>query len=469
MKNVLFITADQLRFDCLGFKNVFPVKTPNIDELARRGTVFENAYCSYPMCVPARASIMNGLNCYDHGVYYNDQAWDDGLKTLPGELSKNGYHTVSCGKMHFMPARKHFGFDKRIADNAVDYIEYCERLGLSESKPEITCKQEAYDWTFRDRPTEIPLEHYLPVYTTNCALHELDLIAKRRECFPGGNEPFFMWYSFLLPHVPCCPPEPYFSMYKPEDLPLMVRGEDELNAFSKFVGKWRDEWSFITDEHARKLRAQYLGCITLVDEMIGKVIEKLKQMGVYDNTLIVLSSDHGDYMGDHYMQQKAFFHDCSSKVPFIFSGPGVPHGETVEELAGHIDLMPTVLDYCGFTLEQPGIKIDRTTHEGISLNPVFNGEELSSDRMFVSESGIYGYSVMMRQKNIKINYYEDTDEFDMFDLEKDPDELDNKGKGLTMDKIPENFRKVLKDILGKKERFRNLTYYHNGKRRNMFT
>ena len=469
MRNVLFITADQLRFDCLGFKNGFPVKTPNIDELARRGTVFDKAYCSYPMCVPARASIMNGLNCYDHGVYYNDQAWSDDIATLPGELSKNGYYTVSCGKMHFMPKRKHFGFDKRIADNSSDYKLYLERLGLEENKPEITCKQDAYDWTFRDMPTNIPLEHYLPVYTTNCALHELDLISKRRECLPGGNEPFFMWYSFLLPHVPCCPPEPYFSMYKAEDMPPMVRDESEIETFSKHVNRWKGEWEFIDDEHAQKLRAQYLGCITLVDEMIGKVIDKLKDMGVYDNTLIVLTSDHGDYMGDHYMQQKAFFHDCSSRIPFIFSGPDIPQGEMVSELSGHIDIMPTILDYCGFTLDTPGRKKDMGRTDSISLMPVFNGESISDDRIFVSESGIYGYSIMLRQRNIKINYYEESGEFDMFDLDKDPNELDNKGKDLTMDTIPEDFRAVLKDILVKKDKYKGMDYYHNRKLRKMFS
>ncbi|MHC4873059.1 MAG: sulfatase family protein [Planctomycetota bacterium] len=469
MRNILLITADQLRYDCLGYRGVFPVKTPNLDKLAADGTIFENTYCSNPLCVPARASIMNGKNCYDHGVYYNDQGWSDELDTIPGVLSKNGYHTVSVGKMHFMPARKHYGFDKRIADNSTDHKNYLERKGLSENKPPIKSKQDAYDWTFRDVPTDLPDEDYLPFYVTESAVNELDLINHRRNCHPGGNEPFFMWLSYLLPHVPCTPPEPYFSMYKPEDMPPLIKSEEELNTFSRQVTGWKDEWSFITDEHAQKLRAQYLGCITLVDDMIGKVIDKLKELGLYDNTLIVFTSDHGDYMGDHYMQQKAFFHDCSSRIPFFFTGPDVGKGKVVHELVSQIDLLPTILDYCGLILEQKGIEVDITTSDAISIKGALEGGELSKDRTMISESGILGYSVMMRQGTTKINFYEDTGEVDIFDLENDPHELNNLGKDKTVNDIPGHFQKVLKDILRKIDKHRDMTYYHNGKRREMFS
>jgi arylsulfatase A-like enzyme len=313
------------------------------------------------------------------------------------------------------------------------------------------------------------MEHYLPVFITDSALHELDLIRNRRECFPGGNEPFFMWCSYLLPHVPCVPPEPYFSMYSPDDMPELNKTEKELNTFSRQVEKWRKEWSFIDNEKAQKLRAQYLGCVSLIDEQIGRIIQQLKELNIYDNTLIVFSSDHGDYLGDHHMQQKGFFHDCSSKVPLIFSGPGAAKDKKVNELVTHIDLLPTIMEYCGLTLERKGIEIDISTPDAVSLVPALGTGELSKGRIIVSESGICGYSVMMRQGNLKIVYYEDTGKIDIFDLCEDPEEQNNLGKDKTRQDIPEQFSRTLEQVLNKIEKYRNETYYHNGKRRRMFT
>ena len=121
--------------------------------------------------------------------------------------------------MHFRPARKCYGFDKRVADNDTDYPLYLKRRNIEPKKLRGKTREESVKINFGAQPTEIPMEHYLPVYITNNGLHELDLIARRRECRPGGNEPFFMWLSYLLPHTPVNPPEPYFSMYQPGRCP----------------------------------------------------------------------------------------------------------------------------------------------------------------------------------------------------------------------------------------------------------
>jgi len=468
MRNILFITADQLRHDALGFRGVFPVRTPNIDALVRGGTAFENAYCPSPLCVPSRASIMTGKYPCDMGVYYNDQAWDDALPTLPGELSKNGYWSVAVGKMHFRPGRKHFGFDKRCADNGTDYPLYLKRLGIPKDEPRTP--EERKHFAYATRPTTVPLAHYLPVYTTDRAIHELDLIARRRECGPGGNEPFFMWYSFLLPHTPCTPPEPYFSMYSPDELPPPVRDEKETSAFAPPVQRWLGAWRFLDDAWTARIRAQYLGCVTLVDEQIGRVLGHLKRLGLYDNTLIVLTSDHGDYLGDHYMHQKAFFHDCSAKVPLILYGPDIPGGKRVMENVSLIDLMPTLLDYCGLAPRRfddttgTEADLDDETSDACSLLAAPDPE-----RVVVSESGIHGLSVMLRHRDEKIVYHDATRQFDRFDLAADPDELNNLGASLTVDNLPDPFREALCNVLDRLAPYRGETYYFNGKVRPMFT
>jgi arylsulfatase A-like enzyme len=469
MRNILFITMDQIRYDALGFLGVFPVKTPNLDALAARGTVYENTYCSSPLCVPSRASIMTGKYPCDLNVYYNDQAWDESLPTLPGELSKNGYFSVGVGKMHFRPSRKYFGFDKRCADNYTDYLLHLERHGIAHDQAQNEFEEER-GLDYSTRPSSIPLEHYRPVYTTDRAIHELDLIASRRECKPGGNEPFFMWYSFLLPHTPCMSPEPYFSMYSPEDMPAPVRDEKELDSFAPPVQRWRDFWRFIDDERIAKLRAQYMGCITLVDEQIGRVIDHLKKLELYDNTLIVFTSDHGDYLGDHFMQQKGFFHDCSSKVPLIIAGPDVPVNKRISGNASLIDLMPTLLSYCGLEYRhyddasRTSILLDAESTDGVNLL-----EDIDPERVVVSESGIHGLSIMLRHRDIKIVYYDQTQQFDRFDLAVDPNELDNTGAGLTMENLPEPFAAELRSVLGRLAPYREKSYFFKSKIRPMFT
>jgi arylsulfatase len=473
MRNILFITADQFRADCLGSAGVFNVRTPNLDALVEEGASFSNAYCSYPMCVPARASLMNGLYNCDNGVYYNDQGWDDTLRTLPGELSANGYHSVAVGKMHFRPDRKYYGFDKRCADSGTDYQLYLQRNGIEKDGPQNELERKYY--TFKTRPTTVPLEHYLPVYITDRAISELDLITSRRDCQPGGNEPFFMWHSFLLPHTPCDPPEPYFSMYDPNDIPPPVRDEKELASFSPEVKRWHEGWHFMDDEWVRKMRAQYLACCTLVDDQIGRVINHLKKLDIYDNTLIVFSSDHGDYMGDHSMMQKAFFHDCSARVPLVFRGPDIPSGQVIEENVSHIDLMETLLDYTDLKMKHKDdvggkkIVLGEEQGDGVSMLSAFDGTGLDPERVVVSESGIHGLSVMLKHRDMKYVYYYDSESFDYFNLTEDPDELNNLGAGVTRDSLPPPVSEMLASVLERAGKHRDQSYYFKGKIRPMFT
>ena len=298
----------------------------------------------------------------------------------------------------------------------------------------------------------------------------MDLIADRRECRPGGNEPFFMWYSFLLPHSPCHPPEPYFSMYSPDDMPAPVRDERETSTFAPPVQRWYEGWQFMDDAWTAKMRAQYMGCVTLIDEQIGRVIDHLKQLGLYDNTLIVFTSDHGDYLGDHFMHQKGFFHDCSAKVPFMMAGPDIPAGQCVTENTSLIDLMPTLLDYCGLTprrmddVSKTSVALDTESSDAVNLLGA-----LDPERVIVSESGIHGLSIMLRHHDTKIVYYDPTQQFDRFDLAKDPNELHNTGSGLTLETLPEPFAATLQGVLDRLTPHRDKTYFFKGKIRLMFT
>ena len=480
MRNILFITADQLRWDALGFEGVFPVRTPNIDRLARHGTVFENAYCSNPLCVPARASIMTGRYCADTGIYYNSREWDERLATIPGELGANGYYSVAVGKMHFRPRRANRGFAKRTADNSLDYPGYLRRKGYKvrqkKRRGDGSIHNDEAIWDeYTHQASELPVEDYVTGYTVDKALHELDLIGDRRECTPGGNEPFFMWLSFIKPHTPCDPPEPYFSMYDPDDLPPPVRNEQERAAFPKTKKRFENNWKVLTDDVIRKLRAQYLGNVTLIDDQLGRVFDKLDEMGIADNTLIIFSSDHGDHLGDHHLQQKGFFYDCSARVPLIFYGPDIPAGKVIRENVSHIDLLPTLLDYCQLTQpkvhDPAGDLIYRYADFGdaVSLMPAFReGEQLDPDRVVVSESGVHGQQIMLKQGSMKYNYYPGNGEIERFDLVEDPDELHDTGKGLTLEALPDKVREKLQEMLRRTRRYHGTWYTHGDRLYKMF-
>jgi arylsulfatase len=479
MNNILFIMADQLRADALGFMKKLPVKTPNIDKLAERGTVFTNAYCTNPVCVPSRASLMTGVYSYDHGVYYNDQPWPDEMKTLPGQLSDNCYATVHVGKKHIWPERKAIGFDKLVLDSNETPFR---RRYWKEKKQKAAPSWHTLDQlepSFPLKPEDKPLAETTPVTRTDQALHELDLLTQRRECTAEGNEPFFLKLSYSKPHGPCHPPEPYFSMYDPNDFPPPVATEEELARFPAQLRTWYDIWNQLDDERKLKHRAQYYGCVTLVDDQIGRVIQKLEELGLYDNTLIVLTSDHGDAMCDHHLQQKAFFYDCMAKVPFIFSGPGIPEGHTVDENVSHIDLFPTLMDYCALDMPRRRsadgklIYADAEERDAVSLIPYFCGEEeVQPDRIVISENAMFGQRFMLKKGAIKVNVYVNADgtmEFDYYDLNADPNELDNKGPDFTMDDFEPDMRAECERVLARMAEHADGHFYFQGKVRPMFT
>lgn len=473
MRNILLITADQYRYDMLGLLGAHPVQTPTLDRLSQEGTRFDCAYCPYPLCVPARASIMTGLRSCDHGVYYNDQAWSDLLPTLPGRLAQNGYYTTEVGKTHFHPRRRHAGFH-RIWDSDSSYIKELATRGLT--RYNAAERRGKYGSAFKTTPTHLPDELYLTIRTTDLALEELKVIADRRRCRQFGYEGFFMWLSYISPHVPCDPPEPYFSMYDRKTLTPFVRNDAELETFSGPLKRWRDEWRSMDDAWISKLRAQYMGDVTLVDHQVGRVLDMLGKLHLRDNTLIIFTSDHGDYLGDHWLQQKGFFHEPSVRVPLLFNGPGIAAGQVSKGPASLLDLYPTILDY--EELWMPPVRDDkgRLVYQnaenlpGCSLLPVLNGTQSADmDRVITSESAIYGRHMMIRYRNWKYNHYFNTGEWDVFNLDTDPDELRNLRSEMRLADLPIPMQSAFEDISSRMEKWKDGTYLINGKTRPMFT
>jgi len=471
-QNILLITADQFRYDALGFKGVFPVKTPHLDSLAAGGTTFDQAYTPYPLCTPARASIMTGKHACRHQAYYNGMEMDDG-ETLPGVLSDNGYYTIQVGKTHFFPKRRHAGFDKLILpeDYAADMLrkygkEKLYKIPENEPWDEMVVRHYSKTWNGSIDP-----EDYPACYHTTRALSELEKLTLRRECTGDADDPFFMWLSFQQPHSPCAPPPPYDTMYAPEDVSPPVKSEEELTLFAKPLLEFKKGWQALTPEIISKFRPRYLGDVTLIDAQIGRMIAGLEKLGLRENTIIIFTSDHGDYLGDHHQMQKAFFHDCSARIPLIFNGPGIAKGHTVATDVTLCDLKPTLLDHCQL-LRQPrhdaeGNLLGNEWGELVdsrSFLPALKGQELPTDRAIFSESGIYGHAFMAKFGTQKYNFYPQTNEFDHFDLSADPSELHNLGAEVTWENLPSWARKIFEKILHSTEPMRQFGYGSTGGR-----
>jgi len=474
MRNILHIMPDQMRHDALGCRGVFPVQTPNMDALVDNGVTFKRAYCANPLCVPSRTSLMTGRPCHDHGVYYNSQPVPNGMDTLQGILAANGYYTVSVGKMHFNPTMAHYGFHKRVGDS-VHYQEYLTQHGLklerAHANPSETNVMRRH---YLSGSVTLPMEHYMPVYRARCAMDELEKIAATRQAEKGGCEPFYMWLGFSKPHSPCDQPEPYFSMYDPVDIPPPVGNPKGRDGFSASLKRWSGYWTCFSEQEKQQIRAQYLGSVSLVDELIGQIIKKLKDLNLYDNTLIVLDADHGDLLGDHGLEQKAFFFESSVRVPLVFSGPGVQQGQVVEENVSLLDVFPTLLDYCGLRLpELPDVNgnplFPTLTPDAVSLLPVLEGEKnVDPNRLILSESGIHDYHIMLLRNRTKLNYYQGDDSFELYHRDEDSDEADNLAIGLTSKDLPPELAGQLPLYLEKAMVHANRSYFYE-KPRKMFT
>lgn len=470
--NILFITADQFRWDAMGHIGRFPVETPNLDALAQSGMSLR-CYSPNAICVPCRASIVTGQPSCVTGVYYNDQGWSRDLPTLGQELSHNGYFCSIVGKTHFFPRSRTAGFQRVYSED--DYKFALKRAGHAPARPNVSDSRALANWSYRTEPEDIPHEWYEPVHVGTKAVKEIERLSRERDSGIDGCEPFLLWASFLQPHTPCVPPEPWFSRYKDVDFGPINKTEAELAQMPAAIREYHQTHAFLSDEHILQFRRQYMASVSIVDEQVGRLIDALDNAGIRDNTLIVFTSDHGDYLGDHHLQQKSFYHDASSRVPFLVSGSGVKQGKDNQTACSLLDVFPTFLDYVG--LRHPDIRdeedqpIYRNEPElpGSSLWPALSGTKTLSVRDIYAESGIHGQSLMLLRGLKKYIYYPQTGETESFDLKNDPEELENHYHPNGLSTFPESIQVALKVRAAEMDQWKNQRYYFKGRIRPMFS
>jgi arylsulfatase A-like enzyme len=349
--NIILITTDQQRGDCLGSDGHPVCETPYLDELAEDGARFTRAYTAVPSCTPARAAILTGMDQWNHGrLTMMGTDAQEYPATLPGELAKAGYHTQAVGKMHFYPQRRLYGFHNMLLDESgrtesdrfeSDYMRFFEKNKTGD----FGYRDHAVEWnSWMARPSHLP-EHLHPSHWT--ASEGIHFLQQR-----DPTKPFFLWLSFARPHSPYDAPQPYFDMYDNNpDVPKPYIG-DWCGDYDKRVADVNAATTHRSDREVHRARAGYYGNITFIDHMIGRVIYELRlnQHETWQNTFILFHSDHGDMMGDHYHWRKTYAYEGSARVPFLVRYPrdwDLPRNQVVDKPVELRDIMPTLLEAAG--------------------------------------------------------------------------------------------------------------------------
>ena len=456
--NIVFIFSDQQRYDTLACYGNDWIQTPNLNALADSSFVFERAYVTQPVCTPARSSIVTGLYPHAARMTVNKMNLPPDKKSI-AELISEDYHTGWFGKWHLGDdvIRQH-GFDEWVSTEDGHRPEYTKREyrgtmsdyhnHLVESGFETDV--EAADGTpmfSAWKRANLPEEHQMASFLGGRAADFIDRNA-------GG--PFMLYVSTFEPHPPYY--GPLNDLYDPEELPVgptflkvpegasmhnTVRaryctqylGQPDAEVDPYLITNAASGNDVTTEAGWRRLRARYFANITLVDRMVGTIVEALERNGVADNTVIVFTSEHGEMGGDHGMLEKRSMYEESARVPLLMRVPWLSEEQTIlRGSAGHIDLVPTLLELSGG--EVPGHL------QGKSLAPVLRGERtLEGNDVFVQWNGVSDIDdrhlgseeINLRNTQPWRTIVRDgwklalcaTDQCELFDLENDPYEERN--------------------------------------------
>jgi arylsulfatase A-like enzyme len=420
--NILFLMTDQHRFDCLGCAGNKVIRTPNLDSIAREGVRFESAYTSTPSCTPARAGLLTGLSPWHHGMLGYGRVAQRYTSELPRALREAGYHTFGIGKMHWFPQKSLHGFHGTLVDESgrVETKGFTSdyRLWFREQAPGLDPDATGIGWNeWREGVYALP-ERLHPTHWTGQTA--VDFIEKY-----DRKEPFLLKVSFARPHSPYDPPRRFLEMYREDDIPAPHVGE-WAKRFARRreppkPSLWRGDLGV---EQAKRSRRAYYGSVSFIDEEIGRIVGALKRRGMYDNTLVIFCTDHGDMLGDHHHWRKTYAYEGSAKIPMLLRWPvsmemDGERGKTRPEPVELRDVLPTFLDAAGARIPN-GL-------DGASMLGLVRDErarwrphiDLEHDRCYSRENQWNA----LTDGRWKYVYFSVTGQEQLFDLENDPGEL----------------------------------------------
>ena len=475
--NILFIMYDQLRFDYLSCAGHPHLHTPNFDRVAQMGVRFTNAFVQSPVCGGSRMCFYTGRYASSHGAHWNGFPLRVGEMTMGDHLRNAGMDAWLIGKTHMkadsegmarlglspdsvIGARQaECGFDTWIRDDGLwglgpdgwydekrsPYNEYLKSKGYESENPwadfanaGIDGDKVASGWIFRnaDKPANIKETDSETPWLTRKTIEFMDAMQ--------GKDPWCAHVSYIKPHWPYIVPAPYHDMFGPNHVPAPTRDEVELENPQPVFGAYQQNkiaQAFHKDEVRQKVIPAYMGLIKQCDDQLGHILDYLEETGQIKDTMIVLTSDHGDYLGDHWLGEKDLFHDPSVKIPMIIYDPrsdcDATRGTTCDALVESIDLTATFIEAAGGTVPDHIV-------EGRSLLPWLQGDTPAWRKYAISE---YDYSVtpqavklgveprdarlfMVYDGRYKMMHAEGGFRPMLFDLKNDPEEFHDLAKGI---------------------------------------
>ncbi len=446
--NLLFIMTDQQRWDAMNCAGNPAIKTPNMDRLAREGARFVSFYSSCPVCVPARTVILTGHSIESNHVLGNTDADRTDAPPFPSFdqiLLRAGYRGEYHGKYHSPYPL------------ALDYTQPVRWLNGKQrpagSKAELSESEAFFSFVEQNAPsrpakagqlasrygsyTPIPLdENYgrtpvgkpsqagmygcldVPAGVSHTAFTAKEGLAALARLKDGA---FTLTISLGPPHPPMLVTEPYYSLYPPAGIPVPVSLNDPRTNSPYPAQRKGNEAAYRDATNIRQMTSIYYGMVTEVDEWLGRILQRLDELGLTKDTLVIFTSDHGEMLGDHGMNSKMVFYEGSAHVPLLLRLPGViPANTLVQAPASQIDLFATILDYCG----QPG-----HVSEGHSLRPLIEGRDRGHGRVAVSEwnsKTVPGFMIFDGRWKLMCGRTADAPSLDaLYDLKSDPQEVNN--------------------------------------------
>lgn len=431
--NIVVIQADQLAATALGAYGNSVVKTPHLDALAAESVVFDRAYCNSPLCAPSRASMMTGRLPSGIGVYDNGADFASSIPTFAHHLRASGYHTALVGRMHFIGPDQHHGFEERLTSDV-----YPAGLDMIP------------DWDLPDRE-RLPWYHDAgSVFTAGTSVATVQQDFDEEVLFRSlrhlndraraeDGRPFLMVTSFIHPHDPYEPPPRFWDLYDDVEIDaprIAPMGEDELDPHSRRLQRMSGfDAKQPAPEEVQRARRAYYAAVSYIDDHVGHILSRLDALGLRQNTVIVVTADHGDLLGERGLWYKMSPLEPSSRVPLIVHAPERFEPRRVDDPVSLIDLLPTLVDLAG---EEP------PATQGRSLRGYL--EDGSDDPVdvvieYLAEGVSAPHITVVRGSFKLVRCPGDPDL--LYDLAEDPDELRNVAQEATYARIAADLGAVI--------------------------
>ena len=432
--NIILIITDQQRYDtirALGYPHCI---TPNLDNLIHQGTTFEQCHVTAASCAPARASLFTGYYPHTSGILKNADDWTRSWVEI---LSDSGYYCSNIGKMHTWPFTAPCGFNERhVVENKDRFLEgaeftdewesYMKKEGIDKQRREVYRKRDDYKMALGAFTWENPESSHSDFFTGSRAENWLIEYSE--------DKPFFLEIGFPGPHPPYDPTPSYLKMYDEVEVPLQPVMQEDLDLQPQSLKALRqhnaevDHDSIVhqlnpSEESRLRQRKHYLANVTMIDHAVGRIIECLKNNKLYQDTVIIFTSDHGDCLTDHGHSQKWTMFEQITRVPLIICGSGVQENNRCSELVQWMDIGATILDFAH--CETPDI-------EAVSMMPALQADKSwkGRDYLFCEQVGDMvltdaKFMTMIRDKKWKLIHFLESQEGQLYNLIDDPMEARN--------------------------------------------